>query len=317
MQGISELTGTEKAAALFLIMGKESAVRLADFFSKDELNTVVEAARGMSALSNSTINELIKEFAKNYQVFGVMANSDDLTKLFQSDETPETQKKVEPLGSDNPELDPLIIKEFLESEAPQIGALLLDRLSDETIVEVCTDLDPVLRNDIFHAYLTGNAIDLDFRDLLNNDLIDLVQDTKRDEGNTREVAKAGGLINQFSSDISDQIVGFLQGNNPELATAIKKILFKFSAISLLSKEDRSALFDGILAEEIVKALSTADEANHEAVFDVLSPRNRRLVESELARNVTPGEEAEKAQKAIVVRALALARDGEINLPETD
>ncbi len=317
MQGISELTGTEKAAALFLVMGKDSAVRLADFFTKDELNTVVAAARGLSGLNSSTIDNLIEEFSKNYQIFGTMANPDELSRLFESDDAPAIKKAPAPSGDNEPGLDTQVIKELLETEAPQIGALLLDRLDDEMIVEVYSDLDPMLRNDIFHAYLTGNSIDPDFRNLLETDIIELVRNTERDEGNVREVAKAGSLINQFSSDISDQIIGFLQGNSPDLAAAIKKSLFKFSAVALLSKEDRSVLFDGILADEIVKALSIADEPNREAVFEVLSPRNRRMVESELTRGATPEDEANKAQKTIAVRALALARDGEINLPDTD
>ncbi len=317
MKGISELTGTEKAAALFLIMGKDSAVRLAEFFSKGELNMVVEAARRMSGLSSSNADSLIEEFGDNYQIYGIMAGSEDLSMLFEDDAEPSLKSKSEPLSSNEPNLDSEVVRIFLESEAPQIGALLLDRLGDELIVSVFADLDPILRNEIFQAYLTGNRIEPTLQNMFETDLIELMEDTKPDDGNVREVAKAASLINQFSSEASDQIIGFLQGNSPDLATAIKKSLFKFSTVELLSKEDRNALFDGVQADEIVKALSTTGESNREAVLEVLSPRNRRMVESDLTRMATPEDEAEKAQKAIAVRALKLAKDGKINLPEVD
>jgi len=317
MTGISELSGIEKTAALFLIMGKDSALRLAEFFTREELNLVAEAARNISELGSNGIDELIEDFVKNYQKLGLVNGSEDLSALFTEDvEPPKVNRGGTALDS-SAKIDPEVVRNFLESEAPQIGALLLDRLGDELTVEVFSILDPLLRNEIIHAYLSGNKIEQALQNTLESDLMEILQETKIDEGNSLEIAKAASLINQFPADTSDQIIGFLQGNSPEIAAAIKKSLFKFSAIELLAKEDRSILFDGVQADQIVMALSTTSEANRDAILDVLSPRNRRMVESDLARAQTPEDAAEKAQKTIAAHALKLAKDGEINLPEIE
>ena len=97
----------------------------------------------------------------------------------------------------------------------------------------------------------------------------------------------------------------------------KKSLFKFSAIVLLSKESRALLMDEIDTDDIVSALSDADEKLRESVFEVLSQRNKRLVEAELARTNAAQEVIEKAQKKFVGIALKLSKQGVIELPQAD
>ena len=60
-----QLNGTEKAAALLLVMGKESAGKLAGFFSPEELNRLSDTAHRLKTLNIDTINGLVREFGKN------------------------------------------------------------------------------------------------------------------------------------------------------------------------------------------------------------------------------------------------------------
>ena len=118
--------------------------------------------------------------------------------------------------------------------------MLIPRLSDEQVSEVLLDIEPQIRNDIFQAYLNNNKLDPNLQQLLETDLIELIEATKSEEGNVKEIEKAANLINQFPSETSDNLIEFLERSSPELAVTIKKSLFKFASIAMLSTEDRSA-----------------------------------------------------------------------------
>ena len=96
-QQSSTLTGAEKAAAVLLVMGKDSAGKLADFFSKEELKLVVKAADKLNSLSFSTIDQLVAEFGQNYVNNGLITDSNELSELFSDltpDDAPKTDRKV-------------------------------------------------------------------------------------------------------------------------------------------------------------------------------------------------------------------------------
>jgi flagellar motor switch protein FliG len=302
-------------------MGKDSATQLASFLSDEELKQVIDAAHGLPPLSFQAIDQLVKEFGKNYVTYGLTAHSADLSQLLNKQplETDTSTNAIgnKPQNADSSGLDSDIIKLFFQTESPKIGALLLGALDDELAAKVLADLDPDLRNALFQAFLNRKKVDENLLRLLEGDLYDLIANTKPDEGNTKDIEKSANLINQFPANISDSLVEYLEGSSPEHAAAIKKSLFKFTSIELLSKEHRSVLFDSVQTDEIVKALADASDSLKESVFEILSQRNRRLVESEMARAIPNPEDTEKVQKAISVLALNLAKAGKIVLPEAD
>ncbi len=316
------LSGAEKAAALLLVMGKESAIQLTDFLSKDDLSLIVEAAQDLPALSFDTVNQLVMEFENSIATYGMISGSDGLSKLLRkpkssgSNQDPAGGNDMQKKNEDS-ELDLNIINLFLQTEKPKVSSLLIGALSDEMAARALSELQPELRNDIFQHYINRRKVDERLLGLLEIDIVELIANTKPDEGNTMLVERAANLINQFSADVSDDLVEFLEGTSPENAAAIKKSLFKFTSIELLSKESRSLLFDSIQTDEVVKILAGISDSLKKSILDILSQRNRRLVESELARAITQPDETEKVQKAVVARALNLAKQGVISLPEVE
>ena len=60
------LTGPEKAAALLLMMGKPPAARLLKQFDQPDLQAVARAAAGLGAISATTLDRLVDEFAADF-----------------------------------------------------------------------------------------------------------------------------------------------------------------------------------------------------------------------------------------------------------
>src|SRR6202451_1984286 len=60
------LTGPEKAAALLLMVGKPPAARLLKQFDQPDLQAVARAAAGLGAISATTLDRLVDEFAADF-----------------------------------------------------------------------------------------------------------------------------------------------------------------------------------------------------------------------------------------------------------
>ena len=312
-----QMTGAEKAAALFLVLGKENAVRLASFFSKEEIKIVVNAAENLHNLSPQVLEQIVNEFGENFEANGIVASSDTLSQYFADTEQDinANKKKEGRKDIDTSMLDPEVVQIFFENEPPQISALLLQRLDDEMAVNIISDLEANLRNEIFHAYLNGSDLDTSLKSEIEDDLIEMLYETKIDQGNIEGIEKTANLINQFSDETSDEVVKFFEEIDQETAVSIRKSLFKFSSIILMDRESRAILLDGIESEDIVNSLAVCEEDMRECVLDVLSQRNRRMVEAELARSKIKPEDTGTSQKKFISTALRLAREGLITLPE--
>jgi len=313
-----QLSGAEKAAALFLVLGKDNAARLASFFSKEDIKKVVDAAGNLRNLNPKILEQIVSEFGENFAANGMLSGSETLSQFFEGkgDDNPAVEKPNKTGNVDISALDPDVVRLFFENEPPQISALLLQRLDDEMAVKIISDLESNLRNEIFHAYLNGSEMDPVLQSEIEDDLIEMLCETKIDEGNVEGIEKTANLINQFSEETSDEVVRFFEGIDQQTAVNIRKSLFKFSSIVLMSKPHRAILMDSIEADDIVKALSDCDEEMCESVLEVLSQRNRRMVEAEMARSNVAPEETGKSQKKFISNALRLAREGAIALPDT-
>jgi len=316
-----QLQGAEKAAAILFAMGKDSALKLAEFFSGDELKQLNDAANRLKKLNYETIDNVVKEFGENYVKHGAFAEADDLSDILGDFKSSDTIMSDDDDGDVRfgsiklPKVEE--IKNFVEDEPAIIGAFLLGTLKDEMAAKILTQVESTKRNQIFKAYLDRKILNPKIEELAKFNLLNLIKQLNKGDGSEEKIAGAAGMINCFPEATSDELVGFIEGDNPDVAARIKKFIFKFSAITKLDKESRSKLFDEVESEEIVKALGGVDAELKESILEVLSQRNRRLVESELTRGNSSKEEIEVVQRKIAARALNLAKEGKIILPSAE
>lgn len=315
------LRGSEKAAAVLFAMGKDTAMKLAEFFSAEELRQLNEAANKLQKLNYETIDNVVKEFGENYVKHGAFAEADDLTDILGVFKSPEVEDEEDDDGDivfgslKLPKVE--FITSFIAKEPDIIGANLLGSLPDEVAAEILTNLEGEKRNTLFKVYLERKILPEETQEQIKNNLILHIRTINKGDGSEEKIAGAAGLINCFSEETSDQLINFIETNDPSVASQIKKFIFKFSAIIKLDKTARSKLFDGVESEDISKALGGAQTDLKEAVLEVLSQRNRRLIEAEMTRGMPSPEDTEIAQKKISQLALKLAKEGKIILPSDD
>jgi flagellar motor switch protein FliG len=317
----SQLNGIEKAAALLLMMGKDTAVKLADFFSPDDIRRLTDAASQFETLDPNLVEQLVEEFRKNYIAMGMFAEADSLNDLFSmKDRAAEegSNASSDLMSSDAPDVpnDELEIKEItamIDAEPSHLGAFMLSVLDDEKAAEVFMELNESKRRDYFKMHLNRKDIDPDISVLIKRELLAAIADKEDDSRDFSKVEDAAGIINLIPEEVGDELLEFVKGDDPDAAKVLKKSLFKFSAISGLPKETRGIIFDGVESDDVVKALGTADDVLKESVLEVMSQRNRRMIESELARGPSDEEVVLATQRKISAIVLRLAKDGKILL----
>lgn len=313
------MSGAQKAAAVLLAMGRENAERLSGYFSPEELQAMVDVASNLPGLDASDISGLVSELGRNYERNAVQGRSGELSKLLESirskdGESPTpTAKKADAV----PEPDEEAIAEFFEREPPVYSAILLDALKDELSAKILGEAEASTRNQILGAYLNRKRLDPETESQIALDLMELVCNVKKDPGKTPQIEKTAGLMNFFSEEASDELLSFIGGLDPELATQIRSQVFRFNMVTELERPHLALLFDGVESDDVVASLSGAEDALKEAVLDVLSQRTKRMVEAELTRGGISDEKTQKARRRVSAMAINLAKAGKITLPGND
>lgn len=320
---ITDLTGPQKAAAFLMVLGKNAAVKVGEHFTKEELRIIVEAAEQLPSVNTNTVDTLVQEFDENYLSIGLLVEPDSLSKVLGTSEkgVAKMKKNATPSEPGDPatlinNLDDDMVLEFFQSEPPMISALLLDALGQEKAAIVLNQLDPELRNQVFTGYMNRKELSPAMESMLAADLLELVQAAEADESAAEAVEKAASMINFLPENISDDLVEFIKEQDPGLANSITKALFRFPMIEFLDKPTRAKIMDGVDSSDVAKALIDGAEDLKDAVLDVMSQRNRRMIESEMALGAKE-DEIETARKTIASHVLKLVKAGEIILPTED
>lgn len=299
-------------------MGKENAGRLSEHFSRDELQAMVDVAATLPGLTATDIAGLVGEFGRNYESHAVHARRGELTRLLEDLKgDPDGGEGSKPRDSETSrpgQPEEAAVLEFFVREPPVYSAILINSLDDEVSARVLGQLEAGQRNAILDAYLSRKPLDPEIESEVASDLMELVHATEPDKGDAPQVEKAAQLINFFGEETADDLLGYIGGHNPELAAQIRRQIFRFPMVRELAKEHRALLFDAVEQEEIVAALSDADDEMKETVLETLSQRSRRLAEAELARGGISQERRERSQRKISAQAIMLARQGRIVLP---
>lgn len=320
------LTGAEKAAAFLLLAGKEVAVRLADYFSEDELREIFTAARAVGNLSVDEVESLVGEFRDQFVRAGLIKSPGSVESLFEGirpgtslaefvtgvkeevavEVGPSTWQQISEGG-----VDP--IYEFVLEEHPQASAFLLSQIDQSLVAQVLEKLPPELRNAIVLRLVDITRRPGPITEEMER-LIVIRFTRKTDDGaDTAAAERIANIINELGKEPADEIIAYLQQTDEEKANQIRKWLFRFELVEGLAQPDRAILFDGIPAEELARALVGAGAGLKESVLSVLSQRNRRSVESELSDGAFSEDSIVAAQRKIARLAVSLSREGRIKL----
>lgn len=320
------LSGAEKAAAFLLLAGKDVAIRLADHFSEDELRAIFAAAGKVKSLSVDQVEMLVDEFRNRFAHSGLIKSPGSVELLFEgirpgmnlaefvTGEKQEIPVEVGPSAWQHIAqggVEPIL--EFCNEEHPQASAFLLAQLDQSLVAQVLEELPGELRNAIVLRLADLNRRPGQLSDDIERLIVERFTGKRSDGADAAAAEKIANIINELGKEQAEELVAYLEQSDGEKAAQIKKWLFRFELVEGLAQQDRAILFDGIAAEELATALYGAPDGLKESVLSVLSQRNRRSVELEIADGAFTEEMVIAAQRKIARLAVSLSREGRIKL----
>jgi flagellar motor switch protein FliG len=322
------LSQAEKAAAVLLAMGKGVAGKLLKYFTQSELQNIIACAQGLRSIPPDELLELVNEFEDLFtEGTGLMDNAAAIEDILEAGLTPEEVDGL--LGRraafDNyqaniwdrlGEADPVFVGQFLSREHPQTVAYILSQMPSSFGAKVLLQLPDSRRADIMNRAVNMKEVSPKAAEIIEKRVMELVAavDAERASNGSNKVAE---LMNELEKSQVDTLLTSLETISKESVNKVRPKIFLFEDLMFMPQRSRVLLLNDVAADVLTMSLRGASEEIKECVLSAISPRQRRMIESDLSvqpASLNPREVA-MARRAVAQEAIRLATSGQIALKE--
>ena len=297
---IKRLSGLQKAAILFSVLGEGLALTLVRDLSKTDIRKVRAAMRDLDNVSFSVKKRVMEEFYFSF-----------VSEKFYEEETDEPKKPFSFLEDLTDEQLIALIK----PESNSVSAIALAQITGERRNKVMNRLPAESKGSIIKEM--GNLNDIPLEAMVNvaNDLHKkskfLPKTVAFSRGGGKEVAEIlGGLSPEEETQFLDNIAR----ENPDLAAEVKKYHITWEALfDILSDSIIRDLMNSVELDTIALALKGMDEAIVSRVIENLPKKKQAMFEP--VEVAVAKREVDNARKEIVAVAKQMEQDGAFNLAD--
>ena len=324
------LSQAEKAAAVLLAMGKGVAGKLLKYFTQAELQTIIASAQRLRAIPPDELLLLVNEFEDLFTEGTVlMDNAAAIEAILEEGLTPEEvdgllgrrtafQAYESSIWDRLQDADPAFVAKFLSREHPQTMAYILSMLPSSFGAKVLLQLPESRRADIMNRTVNMKDVSAKAAQIIEKRVVELIEAIDA-ERNSQGSAKVAELMNELDKPQVDTLLTSLETISKEAVNKVRPKIFLFEDLLHMPQRSRVMLLNDIAADILTMALRGASTEIKEGVLAAISPRQRRMIESDLAvptAALNPREVA-IARRAVAQEAIRLAAAGQILLKEPE
>lgn len=214
------------------------------------------------------------------------------------------------------EADPVFVGQFLSREHPQTVAYILSQMPSSFGAKVLLQLPDNRRADIMNRAVNMKEVSPKAAEIIEKRVMELVAavDAERASNGSAKVAE---LMNELEKSQVDTLLTSLETISKEAVNKVRPKIFLFEDLLYMPQRSRVLLLNDVAADVLTMSLRGASEEIKECVLSAISPRQRRMIESDLAvqpASLNPREVA-MARRAVAQEAIRLATSGQIILKE--
>lgn len=324
------LSQADKAAAVLLAMGKGVAGKLLKYFTQAELQTIIASAQTLRTIPPDELTELVNEFEDLFtEGAGLMDNAKAIESILEEGLTPEEvdgllgrrtafQAYEASIWDRLQDADPDFIARFLMREHPQTVAYILSMLPSSFGAKVLLKLPESRRADIMNRTVNLKKVSPKAAQIIENRVHDLIAEIEAEKNSTGS-AKVAELMNELEKTEVDTLLTSLESISKESVNKVRPKIFLFEDLLVMPQRGRVLLLNDISGDILTMALRGASAEIKECVLASISPRSRRMIESDLqagTAGINPREIA-IARRAVAQEAIRLANAGQIQLKDTE
>ena len=323
---LSQLSGSDKAAMLMLLMGEEHAAQVIQHLEPKDIQTLGKKMVEVANLPKDVVNAVLDDFLISTSQMSDLGteNSEYIQRVFNKalgeDRASAALEKIIPeqslKGLDMLRwMDANEIYTAIEAEHPQVIAVVLSILDHDVAGDLIKMFPEEVRSDIIARIGSLKGIQASalarLEEVLKLQFLQKNNTSKTPFGGVEAAAK---ILNFSGSEIETSILKSVGAQDQKLAEAIEENMVTFMDLESMDNKSLQTLIRELDNELLIPALKGADESVKEMFLENMSERARELFEDDLeAMGPIRVSEVDKAQKEIMRIARRLSGEGEIML----
>ena len=323
---MSELTGTQRAAVLMLLLGEEQAANIIRFLSPKEVQGLGAAMVQVAELSQEAVNAVLDEFLaeiKRQTNLG-LGTSDYVDKVFRralgDDKAASVLGRINPgHGSKGLEIltwmDARSIADMIKAEHPQVLAIILSVLETGVAAEVLNFLPADSRAEIMQRVASLEQVQPSAMDELEAIMKKQFSTNSSSKSSSLGGVKAAAnILNLTKTALEAAVMSGLRDIDPDLMQQIQDNMFTFENLVSVDNKGIAKIMANVEPDMMMKALKGASEAVKEKFLGSMSERARGMFRDDMeALPPMRLSDVETSQKMIMRAARKLADAGDLVL----
>jgi flagellar motor switch protein FliG len=299
---VKRLSGLQKVAILFTILGEGLSITLLKELSKTDIRKVRSVARDLDSVSFGVKKQVIEQFYYSF-----------VSEKFQAEEGGEDEPK-KPFEF----LDDLTDEQLISMVLPEdtkVKAIVMAQVSAEKRKKVLDRLDPEEKGRVLIEMGTLNEVPLEAIVSVASDLQEkshfLPKTVDFSRGGGKEVAE---MLGEMEPDDESKYLEAISREAPALADEIKKYHLKWEDIFEFFPDNIIRdLMNSIELDLIAMGMKGMDETVVSRVIENLPQKKQAMYEP--IEGAVSKREVDNARKGIVQAAKQMEKDGAFNLED--
>lgn len=327
IESSSGLTGPRKAAILCMVLGAESAAKLTQKLSPEDVETISFEIARMDRVSGDLAEAVLSEWleimvaADSLAEGGLDYAREVLEKAFGSNKASAMLRRIQSQLADNAGLrrlrtaDPQQLGNLMRGEHPQTIALILAHLEPQHTANILKVLNPTLGSEVVFRMARMEKVSPDMLQLIERSIL-----AEADFSPATGMSSSGGpaavaaVLNLVAPSLEKVIMEGVSLMDPALSEQIKNLMFVFEDLVSLDDRSLSRLLREIDSRELALAFKQASNEVKNKIMGVMSQRAVAALKEEIEMmGPSRKTDIEKAQTNIVGVVRKLEDEGEIVL----
>ena len=259
----NRLSGLQKVAILFSILGESLALNLVKELDKTELRKIRAAMRGVNSVAFAVKKQVMEEFYFSF-----------VSEKFQEEESDDPKK---PFAFLRDLTDEQLIA-LLITDTPKVIAITLAQLSSDKRLLVLNRISEEEKGQVLLSI--GNLDDVPLEAVVQ--IASKLQKKARQLPKTVAFSRGGGkdladLLGEMKAEDEQMFMTNLEQENPELAEAVKKYRITFESIFEIFPDNLLRdLMNAVDLDAIAMALKGIDKSINDKVIGVLPKKKQAM-----------------------------------------
>ncbi|KQO68478.1 flagellar motor switch protein FliG [Methylobacterium sp. Leaf469] len=321
------MPGTQRAAALLLLLGDTEGAPIWQMLDEDEVKKVSHAMVQLGSLEAETVEKLIVDFVSRLSSGGGITSNFERTeslllKIFPQDQVSSIMAEIKGASGKRvwaslTQIDPEILASFLRNEYPQTVAVVLSKVRSEYAAKVLTILPEDFAIDVLNRMLRMETVQKEalrhIEETLRVEFVSTIAQTTRRDAHEL----MADVFNAFDRQTEGRFLAALDQANRGSAKKIRQLMFTFEDLLKLDPGSVQTLLRKIDNDTLCRALKGAEERVRGFFLSNMSTRAAKNITDEMG-SLGPIrlKEVDEAQAKMTELAKDLAEKGEIMIAKS-